>query len=115
MNAMAPRRLMTRPRTGQLEIHASYSAAGFRTWAVLLRDLLFGLRSLERHWTKREAVAAAERLSRTMLTPFERGHRQKPEACLRERTKFAAWQNRQRLVAARAAKRAAKRVRADDA
>jgi hypothetical protein len=90
MNAMAPRRLMTRPRTGQLEIHASYSAAGFRTWAVLLR---------------------AERLSRTMRTPFERGHRQKPEACLRERTKFAAWCKRQQRVATRAAKR----VRADDA
>jgi hypothetical protein len=95
MNAMAPRRLMTRPRAGQLEIHASYSAAGFRTWAVVLRDLLFGLRHL---------VTAAERLSRTMRTPLMRGRRQK--ACLEERTKFAAWQNRQRLVAARAAKRA---------
>lgn len=97
---------MTAPtRTAQLEIHSSYSPAGFRTWSIVQRDLVLGLRHIDKFYSKREAITAAERLSRKMRTPFERGRRRRPEARLRERTKFAAYVKRQRLVAQRAAKR----------
>jgi hypothetical protein len=94
-----------RPKYSQIEIHSSYSPAGFRTWSVVLRDFLYGLRCLGKFYTRPEAVAAAERLARKTRTPFDRGRRQKPEACLAERKKFAAWERRQQLVAQRAAKR----------
>jgi hypothetical protein len=94
----------THPKYSQLEIHSSYSPAGFCTWSIVLRDLLYGLRQLEKFYSKREAVGAAEKLSRKMRTPFERGHRRRPEVRLAERTKFAAYQERQQRVAQRAAK-----------
>jgi hypothetical protein len=94
------------PKYSQLEIHAAYSPAGFRTWSVVLRDLLYGARHLDKFYSKREAITAAERLARVQRIPFERGRRQKPAVRLAERTKFAAWQKRQQLVAQRAAKRA---------
>lgn len=99
-------RITGRPSHSQLEIHATYSRAGFRTWSVLLRDLYFGARQLDTFYSKREAVAAAERLSRKRHIPIERRRQQKPEACLRERKKFAAYQKRQQRVAQRAARRA---------
>lgn len=94
------------PKCSQLEIHLTYSRAGFRTWSVVLRDLLYGARQLDTFYSKREAVAAAERLSRKQRIPIERGRRQRPEVRLAERKKFAAYQKRQARVAQRAAKRA---------
>jgi hypothetical protein len=94
------------PKCSQLEIHPAYSPAGFRVWSVMVRDLLYGLRHLDKFYSKREAITAAERMARKMHTPFERGRRQKPEVRLSERKKFAEYEKRQRLVAARAAKAA---------
>jgi hypothetical protein len=71
----------------------------------MVRDLLYGLRHLGKFYSKREAITAAERLSRKMHTPFERGRRRRPEVRLAERKKFVAWERRQRRVAQRAAKR----------
>jgi hypothetical protein len=97
--------VMIRPRTNQIEIGRTITPGGADAWSVIFRDLYFGPRQLERHWTKPDAVRAAERLSRKMRVHFERGRRQKPEVRLAERTKFAAWEKRQQRVAQRAAKR----------
>jgi hypothetical protein len=105
MSASAP---TAPPKCSQLEIHAAYSPAGFRVWSVMVRDLLYGLRHHGKFYSKPDAVRAAERLSRKLRVPFERGHQRRPEACLAERTKFAAWEQRQRRVAARAARQAQK-------
>lgn len=101
----APTRTASKPKYSQLEIHSGYSPGGFRTWSVVLRDLLYGLRQLEKFYTKPEAIAAAERLARKMHAPFERGRRRRPEVRLAERKKFAAWEKRQQRVAARQRKR----------
>ncbi len=98
---------MTRPQHNQIEIARIITPGGADAWAVVLRDLYFGPRQLERHWTKPDAVRAAERLARKMHSPFERGHRRRPEVRLSERAKFAAWQKRQARISARAAKREA--------
>lgn len=97
---------MTAPKSrhSQLEIHAAYSPAGFRVWSVMVRDLLYGLRRLDKFYSRREAIAYAERWSHKMRVHFERGRR-RPEVRLAERTKFAAWQKRQQLIVQRAAKR----------
>jgi hypothetical protein len=93
----------SKPKYSQLEIHSSYSPAGFRTWSVMVRDLLYGLRHHGKFYSKREAIAAAEKLSRKTHTPFVRDRRRRPR--LSERTKFSAWEKRQRRIAQRAVKR----------
>jgi hypothetical protein len=95
----------SKPKYSQLEIHSSYSPAGFRVWSVMVRDLLYGLRHHGKFYSKCEATTAAERLSRKLRIRFERGHRRRPEVRLAERTKFAAWEKRQQRVAQRAVKR----------
>ena len=99
---------MTRPRHNQIEIGRIITPGGVDAWAVVFRGLYFGPRPLERQWTKPDAIRAAERLARKLRTPFVRDHRRRPR--LSERTKFAAWQKRQQLIAQRAAKHAAKRA-----
>lgn len=94
-----------KPRHSQLEIHAAYSAGGFRVWSVVCRDLYFGLRQLDKFHTRPEAIKAAERMARKLCVPFERGRRRRPEVRLAERKKFHAWEKRQQRVAQRAAKR----------
>lgn len=86
---------MTRPNHNQIEIGRIITPGGVDAWAIVLRDLYSGPRRLERCWTKPDAIRAAEWLSRKMHTPFERGRR--PEARLKDRTKFAAWEKRQQL------------------
>jgi hypothetical protein len=101
----APSRIAGRLKYSQLEIHAAYSAGGFRMWSVVCRDLYFGLRQLDKFYTRPEAIKAAERTARKLRVPFERGRRRRPEVHLAERKKFTAWQTRQQRVAQRAAKR----------
>jgi hypothetical protein len=95
---------MNRPNHNQIEISRIVTPGGIGAWAVVFRDLYFGPRPLERHWTKPDAIRAAERLARKMRVVFTRDRRRRVVSAA-EQTKFAAWQKRQRLVAARAAKR----------
>jgi hypothetical protein len=92
---------MTHPRTNQIEISRTTSPGGINAWAVVFRDLYFGPRHLERHWTKPDAIRAAEKLARKMRVPFERSCREKPAVRLAEQKKFAAWKRRQARVAQR--------------
>jgi hypothetical protein len=93
----------TRLKYSQLEIHATTSAAGFKKWSVELNDLLSGRRRLDIFYTKREAIAAADKISRRRRIPLARG-RCRPSSA-RAAAKFAAYQKRQALIAQRAAKR----------
>ena len=58
---------MTRIADKHIEIHLNYDRAGARSWAVMTRDLLLGLRHVETFFTKHEAIAAAEAIAPTAL------------------------------------------------
>jgi hypothetical protein len=91
---------MIRPRTNEIEISRVTTPGGLAAWAVVFRDLYFGPRWLERHWTKPDAVRAAEKLSRKMRVVFTRDRRRRTVSAA-EQTKFSAWQKRQQRVAQR--------------
>jgi hypothetical protein len=95
---------MIRPRTNEIEISRVTTPGGLAAWAVVFRDLYFGPRWLERHWTKPDAIRAAKKLSRKMRVPFVRDRR-RPAV---DQTKFAAWEKRQQRVAQRTARQAQK-------
>jgi hypothetical protein len=95
---------MNRPRTNQIEIGRIFTPGGIDAWAVVFRDMYSGPRRLERCWTKPDAIAAAEKLSRKMRIRFERDRRRRVVSAA-ERKIFAAYQKRQARVAQRAAKR----------
>jgi hypothetical protein len=97
---------MTRPRTNEIEIGRIVTAGGANAWTVFFNDLYFGRRHLERCWSKPDAIRAAKRLSRKLRVPFERDRRRRVVSAA-DKTKFAAWEKRQRLVAARAKSAAA--------
>jgi hypothetical protein len=96
-----------RPRTNEIEISRVTTPGGLAAWAVCFNDLYFGRRRLERCWTKPEAIKAAERWSHKMRAPFVRDRRRRVVSAA-EQTKFAAWEKRQRRVAARVARQARK-------
>jgi hypothetical protein len=100
---------MTHPRQNQIEISRIVTPGGANAWAVVFRDLYLGPRQLERHWTKPDAIRAAERLARKMRVVFTRDRRRRVVSAA-EQTKFSAWQKRQQRVAQRQRKREKQKV-----
>jgi hypothetical protein len=93
-------------RRNYIELCRATSPAGFAIWLVCFNDLYFGPRQLASFYAKPEAVAASKRLAREKRVAF--GRRAPREPKRRPPTKFELYQQRQRRIAQRAARRARK-------
>jgi plasmid stabilization system protein ParE len=94
-----------------IEIVRTTSSSGtFTRWVVRFYDLYFGWRHLATFYTRAEAVRAAQQLARDMRVPFQIrtsgfDRRSQPRPNPRLPTKRELFEQRQRRIAQRAAKR----------